>query len=125
MDSDASALIEDLQNQLRKDSEQYDRKNLRETALKLSMALETPGDTIQRMAYLPLVTTTCRIATKLNLFNILVGSHGPRSGEELAEETKADHDLLIRLLRYLAANSVIKEAGEDLWAANNITKALT
>lgn len=123
MNSEASALVEDLRNLLRKDSEH--RENLRETARKLSIALETPGDTIQRISYLPMVTATCRIATKLNLFNILVESHGPRSGEELAEETNADHGLLVRLLRHLAANSVIREAGEDLWTANNVTKSLT
>lgn len=124
MNSDASALVEDLRNLLRKDSEQYDRETLRETARKLSIALETPGETIQRISYLPLVTATCRIAIKLNLFNVLVKSHGPKSGEKLAEEINADHDLLIRLLRYLASNSVIGEAGEDLWTANNVTKTL-
>lgn len=125
MNSDASALVGDLRNQLREDCEQYDREKLRETARKLSVALETPGDTIQRIAYLPLVTTVCRVATKLNLFNILVESHGLKSSKELAEETNADYDLLVRLLRYLAANNIIKEAGEDLWTANNITKNLT
>lgn len=125
MNSDASALIGDLRYQLQENSEQYDREKLRETARKLSIALETPGDTLLRIALLPLVLTTCRIAIKLNLFNVLVDSHGPRSSEELAEKTNAERDLLFRLLRYLAANNIIGEPGEDLWTANSITKTLT
>lgn len=137
MNSNASALAEDLQNLLREEpenraklsnllqQESEHREKLRETARKLSMALETPSETVQRLGFLPLVTTICRIATKLNLFNILVESDGPKSGEELAKEVNADHDLLLRLLRYLAANGVIGEAGENLWTANNVTKNLT
>lgn len=125
MDSNASALIGDLRYQLQENPEHYDREKLRETARKLSVALETPGDTIQRISYLPLITTVCRIATKLNLFNVLVESHGPQSSEELSEKTHADRDLLFRLLRYLAANDVIGEPGEDLWTANSVTKTLT
>ena len=30
----------------------YSREKLRDAAIKLSMALETPGDTVQRIAYL-------------------------------------------------------------------------
>ncbi|MCJ1260780.1 hypothetical protein MMC22_000643 [Lobaria immixta] len=124
MNSDALALIEDLRYQLQENSEQYDSEKLREIARKLSVALETPRDTIWRISGLHLTTNICRIATKLNLFNILVESHGPRSGDELVQETKVEHDLLIRLLRYLAANDIIGEAGEDLWTANSITKTL-
>lgn len=124
MDSDASALVEDLRNLLRDDSGQYDREKLRKTIRKLSIALETPGDTVYRISFLPFVTTVCRIAVKLNLFNILVESRAPRSSEGLAEQVHADKDLLVRLLRHLAANGVIEEAGEDLWTANNITNTL-
>lgn len=125
MNSTALALVGDLRHLLPENSEQYDREKLRETARKLSTALEAPIDTIYRISCLSLVTTTCRIAIKLNLFKVLVGSHGPRSSEELAEETNADHNLLFRLLRYLAANDIIGESGDDLWTANSITKTLT
>ena len=125
MSLDASALIGDLQHQLQANSEQYNREKLRETARKLSVALETPADILRRITFLPLITTVCRIAIQLNLFNVLVECHGPRSSEELAQKTTADRDLLFRLLRYLAANEIIEESGEDLWIANSITKALT
>ena len=125
MNSDASALAGDLRYLLQESAEQYDREKLRDTASKLSIALETLGDTIQRISYLPLVATTCRFAIKLNLFKVLAGSYGPRSSEELAEETNVDHDLRVRLLRYLAANSIVGESGENLWTANSVTKTLT
>lgn len=125
MNPDASALAGDLRYLLQESTEQYDREKHRDTARKLSIVLQTPGDTIQRISYLPLVTTTCRVAIKLNLFNVLVGSSGHRSSEELAEETNVDHDLLVRLLRYLAANSIVGESGENIWTANNVTKTLT
>ncbi|MCJ1264483.1 hypothetical protein MMC22_004355 [Lobaria immixta] len=125
MSLDASALIGDLRYQLQENPEQYNREKLRETARKLSVALETPADTLRRITFLPMITTVCRIAIQLNLFNVLVECHGPRSSEELAQKTTADRDLLFRLLRYLAASEIIEESGEDLWIASSITKALT
>lgn len=100
------------------------RGHLKETAEKLSLALETPGETVQRVAYYPMRTTIVRIANRLQLFHILVESDVPVTGKELAQNTGADHVLLLRLLRFLVATHDIDEAGVDSYTANSVTKNL-
>ena len=55
---------------------------------------------------------------------MLVESHVPVTGKELAQKTGADHLLLLRLLRFLVAMRAIGEAGVDTYVANNVTKHL-
>lgn len=55
---------------------------------------------------------------------MLVKSHVPVTGEELAQKTGANHVLLLRLLRFLVAMRAIGEAGVDSYVANNVTKNL-
>ena len=66
-----------------------------------------------------------RIANTLDIFNILVKHNISMSGNEISQAVNADHLLMTRLLRYLAAAGCIKETGVDAYAANNITKNLT
>ena len=69
-------------------------------------------------------TTVIRIANKLQIFHTLVNSDRPVAGRQLAQETGADHGLLLRLLRYLVAIHAIAQAGIDLYIANNTTRNL-
>ena len=69
-------------------------------------------------------TTVIRIANRLQILHTLVNSNGPVAGKDLAEKTRADHVLLLRLLRYLIATHVIGQAGVDLYTANNVTRNL-
>lgn len=48
---EASTLIESVRDSMPSDGS-FDRKRLKDLALKLSIALETPGETAQRIAYL-------------------------------------------------------------------------
>ena len=52
--SEIAALLSSLKENLPDDctSSSYNREKLRETAQKLSLALETPGETAQRIVYL-------------------------------------------------------------------------
>lgn len=59
----------------------------------------------------------------LNLFGILDG-HGMKTGHELAEMTGADHALLVRILRHLAAMDVIIKFENDTYMKNEITERL-
>lgn len=61
---------------------------------------------------------------RLNIFNILVESEGPKTTAELSAQTGADMEFLSRLLRYLAASTIIKETGEQTWTANATTREL-
>lgn len=100
------------------------RLHLKETAERLSLALETPGETVQRVAFYPTRTAIVRIAINLRILHMLVESHVPVTGKELAQRTGADQLLLLRLLRFLVAMRAIGEAGVDSYVANNVTKNL-
>ena len=54
----------------------------------------------------------------------MVKSDRDVAGKELAQKTGADHQLLVRLLRYLVAVGAISEAGVDNYIANNVTRNL-
>ncbi|MCJ1310764.1 hypothetical protein MMC25_004431 [Agyrium rufum] len=101
------------------------RQELRDATQKLNLALETPGDTVQRIAYLPLQTTVVRMALELNVLHELVeaGIEG-RSVDDLSRVTGAEAFLLARMLRYLAAIDVVKQLDHDQYAATSITMAL-
>ncbi|KAL6715883.1 hypothetical protein ACLMJK_006844 [Lecanora helva] len=103
----------------------YNREKLKAAALKLSLSLETPGDTVQRIAYLPLQTTVVRIANTLEIFDLMLKHNDKMSGKEIASAVNANHVLITRLLRYLAAIGTIEEVGVDMYSPSNITRNLT
>ncbi|KAI4149189.1 MAG: hypothetical protein L6R39_002571 [Caloplaca ligustica] len=101
------------------------RRKLLEAAQSLANSLETPGESVQRLAYLPLQTVILQIGINLDLFNILTKSGKPMTTGALAQSSGADPALLQRILRFLAAIPAIKEVGPGLFAANNLSKTLT
>lgn len=72
----------------------------------------------------PTQITVIRIANRLKLFHILAESYGPKTGKELAHIFGVDHNLLLRLLRYLVAIRTLGEDGVDSYVATNITHNL-
>ncbi|MCJ1400195.1 hypothetical protein MMC11_003399 [Xylographa trunciseda] len=101
------------------------RKKLLDSLRDLELSLETPIDTINRIAYLPLQLVAARISIELNLFGILVKSDAPLSSGDIATRTGTDPVFISRLARYLASFRMIKEASEDRYTASNITRTLT
>lgn len=71
----------------------------------------------------PLQTSIVRVAMNLNLFSIL-SNDSPKTGTQLAEITGADHILLVRILRHLAAMDVIIKIENDKYVKNEITERL-
>ncbi|KAI4209668.1 MAG: hypothetical protein LQ351_007422 [Letrouitia transgressa] len=115
-----NAVIKDLPN------DEAARKALLEATRKAALALESPGDTIQRIAYLPLQLTIARVANDVDLFETIV-HHGIATTKQIAKEKCVDEvllDLQGRLLRFMASHQMVAEVKENTWAASNITRAL-
>ncbi|KAL9045235.1 MAG: hypothetical protein Q9214_001696 [Letrouitia sp. 1 TL-2023] len=111
---------------LRKDppKDKTARKALLEATRKAALALEAPGDTIQRIVYLPLQLTIARVANDIDLFETIV-HHGTVTTEQIAKEKDVNEVLMGRLLRFMASHEMVAEVKENTWAASNITRALT
>lgn len=124
---DVAGLVKQLRGLKPSDAQDEEtRKSLFEAARNLAFTLESPGDSIQRIAYISLQTTAARVASDLKLFEILSQKEGSTvSTKQLAETTNADQVLLGRILRYLASVGMVEEVGEDEWTATNITKTLS
>ncbi|KAI0112725.1 O-methyl transferase B [Hypoxylon sp. NC0597] len=93
----------------------------------LQLKLETLHDTLSRFAGMQLDITAARIAEDLNIFNILDESNDALTVTILATRTGAHLPGVIlegRILRYLASEVGINEAGEGIFAANSIMKTL-
>ncbi|GAB1212356.1 hypothetical protein ATERTT37_001494 [Aspergillus terreus] len=85
----------------------------------LSISLEGPEESIQRIAVAPLQLHVAKIARDLELFERLSASPSALPVQTLAEATGADVVLLRRLMRYLASEKMVDETGVDVFAANN------
>ncbi|GAM35123.1 hypothetical protein TCE0_016f03189 [Talaromyces pinophilus] len=90
---------------------------LSHAARKFTLFLEKPADVVARVFLSqPVELATIRIASRLQLFNILKTSNQPMSIRELAIATNADEVLLARVLRSSAAFGIISEVGDDEYA---------
>ncbi|KAL2789194.1 S-adenosyl-L-methionine-dependent methyltransferase [Aspergillus keveii] len=100
------------------------RKTILDSLRDLSLSLETPHDTLQRICYTHTQSALARVGIDLKLFNYLSESSTPSSIDELAAKTGAAPGLLGRILRYLSSMGIIKETAKDTFTPNNITQAL-
>ena len=65
-----------------------------------------------------------RVASKLDIFRIVVEC-GPRTTlGEIVTATKADRLLLQRILRFLTGYKMLDEEGNDLYRPNKVTRIL-
>ncbi|OOF97174.1 hypothetical protein ASPCADRAFT_45906 [Aspergillus carbonarius ITEM 5010] len=113
--SKKSVSLEDSQERLR----------LRDAAISLANALETPREAIVRHCW----TTATRhaaieTALALGVFSQL-SRDKPRSVAKLAAITKSDPVMLSRIMKHLAAMEVITEAGPDEYTATNFSTTLS
>ncbi|KAF4953351.1 hypothetical protein FSARC_12402 [Fusarium sarcochroum] len=88
------------------------RQKIIATASALIQELENPGEQLARIGWgEPTRTAAFRTAFDLGILQKL--GEEPQSSEQLAAGTKADPVLVARALKHLAANGIIKEAGQD------------
>ncbi|KAF2265443.1 S-adenosyl-L-methionine-dependent methyltransferase [Lojkania enalia] len=100
------------------------RRRLREASKNLSIAAQTPSDTVHLIAYSTLYSSMARVGVDTKLFEVVSKSVEPISSEQAAEATGVDPILMKRFLRFYASFSWVKEVGENQFMANNVTKAL-
>ncbi|MCJ1295761.1 hypothetical protein MMC34_007325 [Xylographa carneopallida] len=98
------------------------RAELRKAVSKLSLALEEPGDVLDRVAFQFLEVASIKIGINLGLFQLLVKSKKPRSLLGLAKETGADPVLLGRILRLLASFGAVEETDDECYAPTTVSK---
>ncbi|KAB5542733.1 o-methyltransferas-like protein [Coniochaeta sp. 2T2.1] len=90
----------------------------------LADSLETPENTLDRIAFGSLTTAVVRTGIELGLFHFLSKNDGPATLEEVATATLANPILLGRLLRHLSANGVVSQVGINSFQSNHVTKNL-
>ncbi|KAI0026095.1 putative sterigmatocystin 8-O-methyltransferase precursor [Xylariomycetidae sp. FL0641] len=96
---------------------------LRECGRKLSVALETRGDTVHRIANTPLQLALARVGVEKGVFQNLA-KYSALSNADLAAKTGISPALMKRLLRYYQSFDMISQPQDDIYKSNNVTKAL-
>ncbi|KAA8575032.1 hypothetical protein EYC84_004253 [Monilinia fructicola] len=100
------------------------RKKIIDDLRDLSIELETPWDSMQRIMYLQLQLTGAQIGCDMKLFEIMAARKEPMTVDQLSRETHSDPAFLARFLRYLASVRMIRETGKNTFEASKVTEAL-
>ncbi|OQE06781.1 hypothetical protein PENVUL_c016G08296 [Penicillium vulpinum] len=124
---DLPCLLEELQvagaSFLRGDTDE--RLQVVHLAQSIVHAMRTPRETVLQYSFAQFaVFSAIEICIDLGIFSILTGSNGPKTAQELAEETGTDASMLARILKHLAAMMVIVETGPDEYKSNSISQTL-
>ncbi|KAH8846209.1 hypothetical protein MCOR27_001004 [Pyricularia oryzae] len=110
---------------LRSDDEK--RHSLQAAAAKLSLALESQGDTVNRVRQTPLQLAMAKVGVDKKIFEILAQAkrdNQPLSHAELAAKTGVEPAMMKRILRYWGSMGTITQVEVDKYTANNVTEAL-
>ncbi|KAI6305198.1 hypothetical protein MCOR34_008678 [Pyricularia oryzae] len=110
---------------LRSDDEK--RHSLQAAAAKLSLALESQGDTVNRVRQTPLQLAMAKVGVDKKIFEILAQAkrdNQPLSHAELAAKTGVESAMMKRILRYWGSMGTITQVEVDKYTANNVTEAL-
>ncbi|ETS81750.1 hypothetical protein PFICI_06752 [Pestalotiopsis fici W106-1] len=101
------------------------RKELYEAAQRLSLAIESPHDTVYRVIYSPMILSVVQIASNMKIFTTLAGKSSPCSAIDLASPSGADPVFTARIARFLASHGFITEVDEDVYQSNHLTTTLS
>ncbi|TLD23976.1 hypothetical protein PspLS_06418 [Pyricularia sp. CBS 133598] len=103
------------------------RQSLQAAAAKLSLALESQGDTVNRVRQTPLQLAMAKVGVDKHIFEILTQAkqdNKPLSHAELAAKTGFEPVMMKRVLRYWGSMGTVHQVEEDKYTANNVTEAL-
>ncbi|KAJ5654443.1 hypothetical protein N7490_001446 [Penicillium lividum] len=108
--------------------EESERRQLLQACDKLKNQLETPLDIVARLVFSGHQAIALRLGVDLKLFDAIAAKVGRPDGsvkiDELAEETGAEPLLIMRIMRFLAAMSVIKEVCPGSYTSKPLATAL-
>ncbi|KAK8134770.1 tryptophan halogenase domain-containing protein [Apiospora sp. TS-2023a] len=104
--------------------DEFTRHHLMSSLHESAEELETPFDTMARLANAGRQVALVQLGGDLGIFQSLVESQTPLSSAQLAGPRMADPALVARIARYLAANRLVGEAGPDRYVARRATHAL-
>ncbi|KFY01868.1 hypothetical protein V490_00739 [Pseudogymnoascus sp. VKM F-3557] len=101
------------------------RLTLLQSARALVNNLEKPHERIMRMCYHEgAIFTATKVLIDLGIFKILAEAAEPVSASKLAQDAGADRALVERLLKHVAIEFLVDEAGADTYVANDTTRCL-
>ncbi|KAJ5923572.1 S-adenosyl-L-methionine-dependent methyltransferase, partial [Penicillium verhagenii] len=83
--------------------------------------IQSPQDVLMGFGNANLLIAMFRLGVDLGIFRALSQANGPLTVKQLASIPGASPALMERVLRYLASNNIIAEAGLDEYRANKIT----
>ncbi|KAI9849434.1 MAG: hypothetical protein M1837_004054 [Sclerophora amabilis] len=126
-----SSVVTDVANDLNakataytKQRDEKSRRELRETARKLSASLESPVESFRQTIFQLHRSAAVRTAIEGGWFEALAGGE-PQTATQLASATGAQSSLLVRIMRVLTAEGIVEEPDVDTYAANEKTRAYT
>ncbi|KAL5349386.1 hypothetical protein ACLOAV_005677 [Pseudogymnoascus australis] len=98
------------------------RLSLLQSARALVNSLEKPHERIMRMCYHDsAIFMATKVLIDLGIFKILTKTAEPVTASKLAQDTGADCALVERLLKHVAIEFFVDEAGPDTYVANDTT----
>lgn len=101
------------------------RLSLLQSARALVNKLEKPHERIMRMCYHEsAIFMATKVLNDLGIFKILTKTAEPISAPKLAQDSGADCALVERLLKHVAIEFFVDEAGPDTYVANDITRCI-
>ncbi|CAI6277676.1 unnamed protein product [Periconia digitata] len=93
-------------------------------AKQLQLSAQKPADAAIELAFHPIFLATIRVAINLKLFHHIANAQAAITAAELSQLSGCPENLLLRLLRPIAALGFVHEAGEGQWSTTPITKVM-
>ncbi|KAI9709578.1 MAG: hypothetical protein M1820_003338 [Bogoriella megaspora] len=130
--SDDSALVKQLVEQLKTAvdanpdilNDQEARTNLSYISRKLTTTLEPPDVTVSLIAWSGAYSACVRIADDLKIFDLLA-ERSPRTAEEIATITGAEHLFIVRIMRALVGMGFASQAGKETYGETQASRQMT
>ncbi|KAJ6031002.1 hypothetical protein N7540_001734 [Penicillium herquei] len=124
-----ACLADEIKQEIANDSQGASQSHSRLLHLidELKLAVETPTETILRLIYQPPENAALRTVVDLDIFSLLVSSEKPGgiSATDLAKQTKAERELIIRLMRVMTSLGLCISPEPEVYQTTDKAIAMT